>query len=136
MSKLVYLSIIDALATNFSTINTVLQRSKKIADELDVQYVSLVRDEAIYSNIQEIRWKDITCGDHFVIHTGAFHMAVSFSEAIAKLFRDAALKVNLAFFLRFCLKRIRSLKYLFKNNYVQVNFVQSLKKLLLVISNF
>ena len=75
---------IDASATGFSTINAVLQRSTKIADELGLQYVCLVFDEAIYAKIPQIRWKDVTDMDHFVIRMGAFYL--SFCGAIAKLF--------------------------------------------------
>ena len=92
-SKVMYLPIIDASATEFSTISAVLQRSMKIADELGLQYVSLVFDEAIYAKIQQIRWKDVIYMDRFIIRMGAFHMAMSFCGAIAKLFGDGGLKV-------------------------------------------
>jgi hypothetical protein len=99
LSKVVYLPIIDAAATEFSTINTILQRSKKIADELSLKYICLVFDEAIYSKIQQIRWKDVTYMDCFIVRMGAFHMAMSFCGAIAKLFGDGGLKVSLAIFM-------------------------------------
>ena len=51
LSKIVYLPIVDAPATEFSTINPILQRSIKIADELGVPYVCLVFDEAIYATV-------------------------------------------------------------------------------------
>ena len=70
-----------------------LQRSSKIADELGLQYVSLVFDEAIYSKIQQIRWK-VTYMNRFVIRMGAFHMAMAFCGAIGKLFGDGGLKVS------------------------------------------
>ncbi len=96
LSKVTYLPIIDASATELSTINIVLQRSTKIADELGLQYVCLVFDEAIYAKIQQIRWKDVTFMDRFIIHMGAFPMAMSFCSAIAKLFGDGGLKVRLS----------------------------------------
>ena len=86
--------MIDASATELSTINAVLQRSSKIADELGLQYVCLVFDEAIYSKIQQIRWKDVTYMNRFVIRMGAFHMAMAFCDAIGKLFGDGGLKVS------------------------------------------
>ena len=96
LSKVTYLPIIDAPATELSTINAVLQRSTKIADELGLRYVCLVFDEAIYAKIQQIRWKDVTYMDRFVIRMGAFHMAMSFCGAIAKLFGDGGLNVSLS----------------------------------------
>ena len=89
-----YLPVIDASATELSTINAVLQRSSKIADEWGLQYVCLVFDEAIYSKIQQIRWKDVTYINRFVIRMGAFHMAMAFYGAIGKLFGDGGLKVR------------------------------------------
>ena len=84
-----YLPVIDASATELSTINAVLQRSSKIAVELGLQYVCLDFDEAIYSKIQQIRWKDVTYINRFVIRMGAF-----FYCAIGKLFGDGGLKVR------------------------------------------
>ena len=78
LSKITYMPKIDPPATELSTINAVLQRSTKIADELGLQYACLVFDEAIHAKIQQIRWKDVTCMDRFVIRMGAFHMAMSF----------------------------------------------------------
>lgn len=96
LSKVMYLPIIDASATEFSTINAVLQRSRKIADEFGVHCVCLVFDEAIYAKVQQIRWKDVTYMDRFIVRMGAFHMAMSFCGAIAKLFGDGGLKVSLS----------------------------------------
>ena len=94
--KVLYLPIIDASTTEFSTINAVLQRSTKIADELGLQYVCLVFDEAIYAKIQQISWKNTPYMNRFVVRLGAFHMAMSFCGAIAKLFGDGGLKVSLS----------------------------------------
>ena len=95
LSKVTYLPIIDAPVTELSTIKAVLQRSTKIADELGLQHVCLVFDEAIYAKIQQIRWKDATYMNRFVIRMGTFHMAMSFCDAITKLFGDGGLKVGL-----------------------------------------
>ena len=58
-----------------------------------MRYVCLVFDEAIYSKIQQIRWKHDAYLDRFIVHLGEFHMAMAFCGAIAKLFGDGGLKV-------------------------------------------
>lgn len=50
-------------------------------------------DEAIYSKIQQIRWKHDAYLDRFIVRLGEFHMAMAFCGAIAKLFGDGGLKV-------------------------------------------
>lgn len=58
-----------------------------------MRYVCLVFDEAIYSKIQQIRWKHDAYLDRFIVRLGEFHMAMAFCGAIAKLFGDGGLKV-------------------------------------------
>jgi hypothetical protein len=54
VSRVGYLPVIDASPTEYSTINTILKRSNDIADTLQLQYVTLVFDEAVYSKVQFI----------------------------------------------------------------------------------
>ena len=58
VSKIRYLPMVDGSPSKYSTVYTALQRSMKIADELSLEKVVLVFDEAIYAKIQQIRWKD------------------------------------------------------------------------------
>ena len=92
-SKLGYLPVIDASPTELSTVNEILNRSEEIANKLDLKYMCLVFDEAIYAKIQQIRWKEERYLSRFVVRLGDFHMAMSFCGAISKLFRDAGLQV-------------------------------------------
>ena len=55
MSTISYLPIIDNPITEWSTINEILRQSIKIADELELQQVFLVADEAVYAKIQQVR---------------------------------------------------------------------------------
>ncbi len=93
LSRIVYLPIINAPASEYSTINAILQRSTEIANKVGVRYACLVFDEAIYSKVQQIRWKHDSYLDCFIVRLGEFHMAMAFCGAIAKLFGDAGLKV-------------------------------------------
>ena len=66
-SKLGYLPVIDASPTELSTVNEILSRSEEIANKLDVKYMCLVFDEAIYAKIQQIRWKEERYLSRFVV---------------------------------------------------------------------
>ena len=58
VSKAGYLPVINASQTQYSTINAILTISKEIADKLQLKYAVLVFDEAVYSKIEHIRWKE------------------------------------------------------------------------------
>ena len=55
VSRVGYLPVIDAPPTEYSTINTILMRSKEIADKLELKYAVLVFDEAVYAKVQQVR---------------------------------------------------------------------------------
>lgn len=95
LSKIGYLPIINASPTEMSKINAILQRSTQIANKLCLSHVCLVFDEAVYSKIQQVRWKETAYLNRFIVRLGEFHMAMSFCGAIAKLFKDAGLRVNI-----------------------------------------
>ncbi len=93
-SKLGYLPVIYASPTELSTVNELLNRSEEIANKLDLKYMCLVFDEAIYAKVQQIRWKEERYLSRFVVRLGDFHMAMAFCGAISKLFKDAGLQVQ------------------------------------------
>ena len=93
VSRVAYLPVINASPTEYSTINTILQRSKDIADKLDLQYAVLVFDEAVYAKVQHVRWKEPIFYNRFVVRLGEFHAIMSFLSAISKIFEDGGLKV-------------------------------------------
>ncbi len=51
LGKIGCLPIIDASQTEFSTVNAILLRSTKIASKLNLKYMCLVFDEAVYARI-------------------------------------------------------------------------------------
>ena len=97
-SKVGYLPVIDALPTEFSTVKEILKHSEEIGDKLNLKYICLVFDEAIYAKVQQIRWKKERYISRFVVRLGEFHMAMSFCGPILKLFKDAGLQVLLVLF--------------------------------------
>ncbi|XP_046842015.1 uncharacterized protein LOC124436135 [Xenia sp. Carnegie-2017] len=92
VSRVGYLPVINAPPTEYSTINEILKRSKNIAEKLDLQYAVLVFDEAVYSKVQHIRWKEPVYYDKLVVRLGEFHTVMSFLSAVSKLFEDGGLK--------------------------------------------
>ena len=91
-TKIGYLPIINSSPTELSTINTILKRSQEIADKLELKFICLVFDEAIYAKIQQLRWKEPIYFNRFIVRLGEFHMAMSFCGAISKLFNRRRIK--------------------------------------------
>ena len=54
-------------------------------------------DEAVYSKIQHVRWKERIFYDKFVVRLGEFHTIMSFLSAGSKIFEDRGLKVMFVF---------------------------------------
>ncbi|XP_061913285.1 uncharacterized protein LOC133656293 isoform X2 [Entelurus aequoreus] len=91
-SALYYLPVIEASPTEMSTVNTILKRSVEIADQLALDHVVVVFDQAIYAKAQQIRWKDQELTKRLVIRLGEFHTCMSFLGIIGKRFGDAGLQ--------------------------------------------
>ena len=93
MSTISYLPIIDNPITEWSTINEILCKSVKIADELGLQQVVLVADEAVYAKLQQLRWKSDLYATRCIVRLGEFHAIMSYSSCIGKRFKNSGLEV-------------------------------------------
>ena len=93
--------VIDAPPTEYSTIDTILVRSKEIADKLELKYAVLVFDEAVYAKVQQVRWKEEAFINWFVVRLGEFHTIMTYLFAVSKIFEDGGLKVISFYFLSF-----------------------------------
>ena len=69
------------------------KRSASIVDKLNLKYIVLIFDEALYSKAQHIQWKSEEFLSKFIIRLGDFHTCMSFASAIACRFREAGLQV-------------------------------------------
>lgn len=94
VSRIGYLPVIDASPTEFATIHTILKRYTEIADRLQLQYATLVFDEAMYSKVQQVRRKNDNFYNRFIVRLGEFHVFMSFLSSTAKIFQDGGLKVQ------------------------------------------
>ena len=93
VSRVGYLPVIDASPTEYATINAILERSKEIAGKLELKYAVLVFDEAVYAKIQQVRSKDETFCNRFIVRLGEFHTIMTYLSAMSKIFEDGGLKV-------------------------------------------
>ena len=93
-----YLPVINASPTAYTTMHEILKRSMSITEKLKLKYAVLVFDEAIYSKIQHVRWKEPIFYDKFVVRLGEFHTIMSFLSAVLKIFEDGGLKVMFCFY--------------------------------------
>ena len=91
-NRIGYLPTIDAPATNMSTINEVLNRALAIKNELHLDEIVCVFDQAIYAKAIEIKWKHMSKFDHLVLRMGTFHTACVMLSIIGKRFADAGLR--------------------------------------------
>lgn len=72
ISKIGYLPVIDASPTEYTTVHSILSKSKDIASLLGMDCMVLVFDEGIYSKAQHIRWKNPEFMEKFIIRMGEF----------------------------------------------------------------
>ena len=93
-SRIGYLPVIDNSPTEYSTINAILEKGVDIANALQLDHIVMVFDEAVYSKVQQVRWKNEIFHNKLIVRLGEFHTIMSFLTAISKLFEDAGMKVH------------------------------------------
>ena len=93
-SRIGYLPVIDNSPTEYSTINAILENGVNIANALQLDHIVMVFDEAVYSKVQQVRWKNELFYNKLIVRLGEFHTIMSFLSAISRLFEDAGLKVK------------------------------------------
>ena len=94
VSQIGYLLLVDAPATEYSTLMEVLMKIISIIDLLERQHCVLVFDKAVYTKIQQIRWKEQIFYDRFVVCLGEFHPTMCYLSAISRIFQEGGLKVT------------------------------------------
>ena len=92
LTNIAYLPVIDASPVEMATIKTILDRSISIADELGLENMDIVADQAIYCKLQQIRWENEEYSRRLVIRMGEFHTCMAFLACIGKRFGDAGLQ--------------------------------------------
>ena len=88
VDRIGYLPVIDAPPTDIRVVKYILDKSMKIADKLELDYIVVVVDEKIYKQIQNIRYRQN--GDYIdrlVVRLGEFHTLFSYLGSICKKYR-------------------------------------------------
>ncbi|XP_065669518.1 uncharacterized protein LOC136088775 isoform X3 [Hydra vulgaris] len=67
VSYIGYLPVVNAPVTDIATIYTILRRSVDIINKLNLKYGVIGCDEAVYSKIQMVRWKEPEFSNRFVV---------------------------------------------------------------------
>ena len=76
--------IIQAQAHDLDTLNTVVLRCKKVADELGQHHVVLTVDEALFCKLTELKWAKPEYQGFLIVKLGGLHIALKFMEVIGK----------------------------------------------------
>ena len=84
------LPLILAPAHEFDTVWTVINRSRKISQQLGQPYSVVTFDEALYWRAKELIWHH-KCSDAIVL-LGGFHMAMNFSQVIGQHYKESGLE--------------------------------------------
>jgi hypothetical protein len=87
-----YLSTINAPATEMATVSEILNRSKNIMNDLHLQNVVLVFDQALYAKVAEVLWKHKESYKGIIIRMGTFHTMCNLLSILGKRFQDAGLR--------------------------------------------
>ena len=87
-----YLPTINAPATKMSTVYQVLTKSLQIKDNLNLQSIVVVFDQALYAKATEIKWKHREQFKDLGLRVGVFHTICTFLSVTGKRFQDAGLR--------------------------------------------
>ena len=86
-----YLPTINAPASNMSTVNEILSQCVKIKQQLHLDAVNCVFDQALYAKAADIRWKHPDNFNNVILCLGTFHTICNLLGVIGKRFQDAGL---------------------------------------------
>ena len=86
-----YLPTINSPATSLPTIHEMLCQALKIKEQLSLDHVILVCDQAIYAKATEVAWAHQEKFKSVILRLGTFHTICTFLAVIGKRFGDAGL---------------------------------------------
>ena len=87
-----YLPTIDAPATELSTVLEVLRRAECCRQELHLESIVVVMDQALFAKAAEIAWKKKLEYQNILLVMGAFHTTCNALSIMGKRFEDAGLR--------------------------------------------
>lgn len=86
-----YMPIINAVAHEFSTLNTVFMRCRKISEKLGQSHTIVTCDEQLYQKGMQLIWSDPDQYQGIILRMGGFHVALNYLKVIGKRFKNAGL---------------------------------------------
>ena len=87
-----YLPTINAPATELTTVFEILNQSEVIREELQLQTIVVVMDQALFAKVTEIAWKHKDLYANVILRLGTIHAICNALGIIGKRFQDAGLK--------------------------------------------
>ncbi len=86
-----YLPIIQSLASELDTLNTVIKRVLHVAKSMKQQHVVLMVDEALYPKLLELKWSVEEYKDMLIPCLGGLHIAMNFLGVIGRHMNESGL---------------------------------------------
>jgi hypothetical protein len=87
-----YPPTINAPATDLATVSEILKQSDCIRENLNLQSIVVVMDQALYAKACKIVWKHNAKYKHIILRMGVFHTICNFLSILGKRFKDAGLE--------------------------------------------
>lgn len=70
----------------------ILNRAIQVADELKLENIVVVFDQAIYAKAQVIRWHNQTFNKRLVLRLGEFHTSMAYMSVLGKRFQECGIQ--------------------------------------------
>ncbi len=86
-----YLPIIQSLASELDTLNTIIKRVLRVAKSMEQQHVVLTVDEALYPKLLDLKWSVEEYKDMLIPCLGGLHIAMNFLDVIGRHMSESGL---------------------------------------------
>ena len=90
--KVGYLPTINAPVTELSTVQEILSQSVTIQNQLGLDKIAVIMNQALYAKATEVAWKQQLRFENIQLMMGNFHVICNMLSIIGKLFGDAGLR--------------------------------------------
>ena len=90
--KIGYLPTINAPATQLATCAEILEKSKDVMKQLNLETIVLVFDQALFAKVAEVMWKHKERYRGIILRMGTFHTICNLLSILGKRFQDAGLR--------------------------------------------
>ena len=92
VTRIGYMPILNATASDFSTIHTTIKRCQKIAKNFAQKHTVITFDEPLYAKAKELIWSNPGAYKNVILRLGGFHIALDFLKVIGSRFNCSGLE--------------------------------------------